>query len=374
MERPRIHLVAPAGSCQPFVRALGLKSAGALLPYVQAIVGERFVVTGDEALLGAEEDELCGGRSDDAARARNIETALGDSRIAAMVGVRGGAWFTRILSRIDFGVLERRRGRIAVFGFSELSSLVNIVGVHSAGFGVHDMGPAFLVYGLRRHAQLARGGESAGEADEAWMGEHLAGEVHGYFRDVVQMLDGQPSARVIYARLMQGELDPSRPIHFVGGNLTVFTKLIGTRFQRCIDPEGRWLVLEDLNEKPERIDRMLAQLSLAGFWERCEGVLLGDFHRREADLSAAVSALLPYHLPTDRTVPVLRTRNVGHVWPMSPLPLHHPVMLTPDEKAEGTWVLAPAPVSITGECSASRFVRPGRPGRSARHAAGTRPR
>jgi len=319
----RIHLIAPAASCRPFFAAIGVGSAGGLIELVQAAVGPRFRVTGDESLIDAEEKEHTGGRSDDRRRAEDIESALADSGVAAVVALRGGAWLTRILPRIDFSVLDRRGGPVAVFGFSELTTLVNIVGGRGYGLGIYDMGPAFLTYGLNRHASLAAMTSGGGGASgKGWMLERLRPEFTAFFQDVVAIIEGRGTRRSITARLVGGELPPRSEGMFVGGNLTVLSTLLGSPYATYVDPAGRWLLLEDFNDKIERIDRFLAHLTLAGWWERCAGLLLGDFHKGYDDQASEVQALLPYHLPETRSLPVLVTADVGHVWPMAPLPLH----------------------------------------------------
>jgi len=324
-----IHLIGPAASCSRFLLAVGADSGDAFVEMVQSAVGQGFRITADEALLEATEDDEHGGRCDDARRAEDIERALADDDVVALLAVRGGAWFSRILPRIDFSVLDRRRRRVAVFGFSELTTLVNIVGSHDRGVGVYDMGPAFLSYGLRRRAELdgVTCPDGATSVDD-WVAGRLAAEFRSYLSDVAAILKGEGSTRRVTARLALGELPDRFEASFVGGNLVVLTTLVGSRFDQCVRPANRWMVLEEINEKPERIDRFLAHLTLAGFWDTCAGVLLGDFHRKQRQLSRAVVKLLKYHLPPDRAIPVLITEQVGHVWPMSPLPLHETLTLT----------------------------------------------
>jgi muramoyltetrapeptide carboxypeptidase LdcA involved in peptidoglycan recycling len=88
-------------------------------------------------------------------------------------------------------------------------------------------------------------------------------------------------------------------------------------------------MLEDINDKPERIDRFLARLTLAGYFDRCEGLLLGDFHEGDRTHDAAVLALLDYHLPALRELPVLVSTDLGHIWPVSPLPIHRQTIIEP---------------------------------------------
>jgi muramoyltetrapeptide carboxypeptidase len=324
--RRRLHLIAPAGSARPFLDALGMKSAESLLELVSEAVGAGIEVTGDIRLIEAEEDETRGGRWDDVARANDITAALAEDEVGAILFVRGGAWFSRVLAHIDFSVLKRRTRPVAVLGFSEATTLVNVVGAHALGRGIYDIGPAFLTYGLRRHAVLgARFAAKEGPRPEDWMRARLRPECMAYLRDVAGMLNGLGTRRRLRAKLVAGDLPEGEGGTFVGGNLTVLSTLVGSRFDAAVRPLGRWLVLEDFNDKVERLDRFLSHLTLAGYWDECAGVLLGDFHRGYDDLTPAVLALLPYHLGGRRSLPILVTRDVGHVWPAAPLPLHTPL-------------------------------------------------
>lgn len=326
MAKSRIHLIAPAGSCRPFLDAIGAASAAELIAMVQSAVGTAFDVVGDHRLIEAEEDEHRGGRSDDRERADDLQHALADDANAAVVLLRGGAWFTRILPLIDFRPLDRRTSPIAVFGFSELTTLVNIVASTKQGLGVYDMGPAFLTYGLKRFAATR---DNLGAPDAArpsvWMADHLRAEFDAFFHDVVRMIQGQGTKREITAELVRGALPRRGEIVVVGGNLTVLSTMIGSRYDACIRPRGRWLVLEDFNDQLDRFDRLLAHLTLADYWSDTAGVLLGDFHRGYDDLGPALLELLDRHLPTGCRPPILRTAQVGHVWPMAPLPLNRPL-------------------------------------------------
>lgn len=153
------------------------------------------------------------------------------------------------------------------------------------------------------------------------MQARLRDEFRAYFVEVISILEGRRENIVLEARLVDGEMGATTAT-FTGGNLTVLSPLIGSSFAQAIDPRGRWLLLEDFNDKPERFDRFLSHLTLAGFWNRCAGLLLGDFHNDKRDLFDEVRALLKHHLPQPRNIPVLAAPLVGHTWPMTPLPVH----------------------------------------------------
>jgi muramoyltetrapeptide carboxypeptidase len=61
----------------------------------------------------------------------------------------------------------------------------------------------------------------------------------------------------------------------IGGNLSILASLAGTPYF----PSSRELVyiLEEIDERPYRIDRMLQQLRLTGAFDRGNGILLGNF-------------------------------------------------------------------------------------------------
>lgn len=60
-----------------------------------------------------------------------------------------------------------------------------------------------------------------------------------------------------------------------GGNLAMIAALVGTPYMPQID--GGILFLEDVNEHPYRVERMLHQLHLAGILARQRVLVLGDF-------------------------------------------------------------------------------------------------
>ncbi len=303
--RPALHLTAPAGSCLDLMKRLGCTAAGDLISLVQTTVGLGYRVTGDQRVIEAPEDDDRGGRTDDARRAADVQRALGDDRVAAIVTLRGGAWLTRILPRIDFHVLRRRSTRLAIFGFSELTTVINIASAYAKAVCWYDMGPAFIPAGLSRDGRPS--------------GECVRERLHDFVTDAVAMIEGRGSCRRIEGRLVSGRLAASTAATIVGGTPSVLVSLIGTPYARSLFRPGRWLALEDVNEAPHRLDRMLAHLKLAGILDRCAGLLLGDFHEGEHDRTGQVLASLRHLLPKRPAKPIIVTKDFGHIWPMAPL-------------------------------------------------------
>ncbi len=74
----------------------------------------------------------------------------------------------------------------------------------------------------------------------------------------------------------------------LGGNLSVLTRLLGTPFLPSF--RGAVLLLEDVGERPYRLDRMWAHLALAGAFNELAGIVLGDFtgcEEKDADYSSS---------------------------------------------------------------------------------------
>ena len=60
----------------------------------------------------------------------------------------------------------------------------------------------------------------------------------------------------------------------VGGNLSLVAATMGTPYE--IDTRGRILFIEDIEEQPYSIDRMLTQLRLAGKFDQAAGIVWGE--------------------------------------------------------------------------------------------------
>ena len=334
MSKPIIHLLSVAGTTRKVLDGLGFPSARALIRFVQEAVGPRYRVTGNVKLIEAPEDDYHGGRDDDAARAADFQRCLADDATAAAVTLRGGAWLTRILPRIDFDVLKRRRTGVALLGFSEITTAINIAARYPRAYAYYDMGPGFLLAGMTAYAKrnlktLKPGVEPASPEAQSFAEGWAAGQFHAkfteFFRDVVDRLEGRGSSRQVTGTLVSGRLPARSTATFIGGNLTCLLTMLGTPYARAVDPKDRWIAMEDLNENPDGLDRMLAHLTLAGYWERCAGLLVGDFHNKDGEETDAVVAFLKHHLPAARNLPVVVTRQVGHIWPLAPLPIGRPV-------------------------------------------------
>jgi muramoyltetrapeptide carboxypeptidase len=98
-----------------------------------------------------------------------------------------------------------------------------------------------------------------------------------------------------------------------GGNLTVLSSLVGSDY--LPDWEGKLLFLEDVNEEPYRVDRMLTQFELAGILSKVSGVILGGFRKCEPEdplNSFSLQEVFEQHF-SERNYPVFFGAQIGHI-------------------------------------------------------------
>ncbi len=310
-EPNRIHLIGHGNPIGPDATRFGLEDVPTYVEFAERHLPAPLRLTYDMDLLTVVEEPWEAGRHDDAERIKDINAALRDRRTLAIVAAAGGAYFSRILPHLDFSPLTRRQSPLWMLGFSEMSTIVNLVASYRWGRGLYWLGPNWLSSRLR-----------PAEAARAALGE--------FWRLLPEVLSGRRPTDAYHLSFepVQGELVAGRlksgSIRVVGGCLAVLAATVGSPLARRYRPMRKWLMLEDLKESPYRIDRHLAALKLAGWLEAAAGLIIGDFHMLNNDTQPAVLKLLEFHLPRKRKVPIVTTRSVGHVWPMSPMLLNRP--------------------------------------------------
>jgi muramoyltetrapeptide carboxypeptidase len=316
----RVHIIAHANPASTDIRQLGLADTNAYLDLIRRNLPRGLRLTYSRRVLEAIENPRRGGRVDDAARIRDLQGALDDPRTLAIVATNGGAYFSRLLPHLDFTKLAPRRTPLTALGFSEMTGLVNRLANQHGGRGIYWLCPNYLAWKVRPR-RAARNAFAA-----FWTALPDVLGVGGAGRGATSPARFRECAE-IRGRLVSGQAE-SGTIRLVGGCVSVLTAVITGRAGRAIRPDGRWLAIEDVNEAPYRIDRHLAALKLAGWFDRLAGVLVGDFHTPErTDQRRLVVEFLRHHLPRGRDVPIVVTRSFGHVWPMAPLLLNAPLRM-----------------------------------------------
>lgn len=98
----------------------------------------------------------------------------------------------------------------------------------------------------------------------------------------------------------------------IGGNLSLISAMCGTEY--LPSAKGKIVFLEDIEEKPYRIDRMLVQLEQAWDLKKAKAVLLGEFVDCDSssDRSLTLQETLENHFK-DIGIPVMYKIPLGHI-------------------------------------------------------------
>lgn len=111
-----------------------------------------------------------------------------------------------------------------------------------------------------------------------------------------------------------------------GGNLTILAGLVGTPYlPSAQQTKNGILFLEDVNEHPYRVERMLMQLFEAGVLSNQSAILLGSFsayrlydHDKGYSLESAIEAI---HKRLPESIPILTDLPFGHQSNKATLPV-----------------------------------------------------
>ena len=272
----RLTVFAPAGV---ELRAPALKLAK------QRLTGLGFEVTLD-ASVRARHQRFAG---DDEARLATLYR-VADAAPSVAMASRGGYGLTRLLDRIDWTRIARsvEQGSRWV-GFSDLTALQLGLLAHTGAGSWH--GPMAC-------DDFGRSDEAGGvdEITRDCFAEAMSGELEAVGFRAEAGFDGLA---------VRGKL--------WGGNLAMVVSLLGTPHWPKV--KGGVLFLEDVNEPPYRVERMLLQLQQAGVLQGQKAVLLGafsDWRKSPMDrgytLKSAVS-----HLRSVCSTPILTGLPFGHV-------------------------------------------------------------
>jgi muramoyltetrapeptide carboxypeptidase len=186
-------------------------------------------------------------------RAADINRFFGDRDIAAVVPTRGGWGSARLLPHLDFDLI--RRNPKIILGYSDITALLNSIHARTGLVTFHgpNGGGRWDSYSLDWTKRVLFAGEAVTYSNPKTTND----------RNVLTQIDNR--VRTITPGRARGRL--------LGGNLSVLTGILGSPF--VPDFAGAILFLEDVEEQPYRVDRMMTSLRLAGVLERVRGVVFG---------------------------------------------------------------------------------------------------
>jgi muramoyltetrapeptide carboxypeptidase len=243
------------------------------------IISRRYQVHYDPGLLQRHR-YLAGS---DERRLTELASALADPGAHAVFCARGGYGMTRLLPALEGIPLPAK----PVIGFSDITAL-------------HQM--------LQRQRLVSIHGPVLTQLPRLDAATHSR---------LFELLESAAPAAPLTG--LSTYVDGTAEGPLVGGNLSVLTRLLGTPFLAPL--EGAILLLEDVGERPYRLDRMWTHLALAGVFRQIRGIVLGEFAGCEEKEAGFSSADVLRELATATGLPCAAGFPFGHGVHNQPLPL-----------------------------------------------------
>ncbi|HDW6095857.1 TPA: muramoyltetrapeptide carboxypeptidase [Salmonella enterica subsp. enterica serovar Typhi] len=266
------HLIAPSGYCI---------NQQAALRGVQRLTDAGHQVENDE-VIRRRYQRFAGTDAERLADVNSLASLTSPDTI--VMPVRGGYGASRLLDRIDWQVLASRQQRdpLLICGHSDFTAIqagllaqANVI-TFSGPMLAANFGAETLNTFTEQHFWLAL---RKAQFTVEWQGDGPQCDVQGTLW---------------------------------GGNLAMLISLIGTPWMPTID-KGI-LVLEDVNEHPFRVERMLLQLEYAGILNRQSAIVLGSFSGaapNEYDAGYSLESVYAF-LRSRLSVPLITGLDFGH--------------------------------------------------------------
>jgi muramoyltetrapeptide carboxypeptidase len=309
-----------------------------------AVIAERYRVQYNAPGIFQRHRYLAG---DDQRRLAELTEFLADRSNRAIFCARGGYGTMRLLQKLPFhpgassataqaaassaaadAARGQRNERSAAVGHPS-DAATGQRDIRSGTAGDTNLAAARATTGRRNYGPAAPGqpvteqpiiGFSDITALHQWRQAQGFVSIHGPVLTQLGRLGRSTSERLF--SLLESEA-PAQPLHgttpfvegiaegpLLGGNLSVFTRLLGTPFMP--DLEGAILLLEDVGERPYRLDRMWMHLELAGVFRKINGIALGSFtHCEERDATYSSQEVLR-ELAVATGLPCANGFPIGH--------------------------------------------------------------
>ncbi|MBS1835085.1 MAG: LD-carboxypeptidase [Acidobacteria bacterium] len=186
-----------------------------------------------------------------AERVADLHWAFGDPSIKGVFCMRGGYAAGQLLADIDYGII--RRNPKVFIGYSDITALHLAIHRNTGLVTFHGPVPtsAFTPYTQDFYKRALFSGQPLGALTNP---------------KEANTLRPQHRLRTVRGGKARGRL--------IGGNLSLILATMGTPFE--IDTRDKILFIEDVDEQPYQIDRMLTNLRLAGKLQAAAGIVWGE--------------------------------------------------------------------------------------------------
>lgn len=237
-------------------------------------------------------------------RSKAFMDAWLDPEVKAVWCYRGGFGCARILDRLDFKAIGEHPK--ILIGMSDITAL------HAA---INKETGLITFLGPNLNAVYGKDEKSDKPFNQTELWKIISSET---IERTFSKPDSFPLSRQSVMTIRQGTARG----RLTGGNLSIVASLIGTPWE--INTEGKILVLEEVDEEPFRIDRMLQQLKQAGLLSKPAGVILCSWKGclpKRPDKSLTIEHLFREYF-AGANYPVLLGFPSGHIIEQTTLPLN----------------------------------------------------
>lgn len=221
---------------------------------------------------------------DDDVRMNDLIHALSKSDSKVIWCLRGGYGSARLLEQLS-KIKKINKNKILI-GYSDITALHSLLNQKYKMTSIH--GPMISSF-------------SSKEFDQRCM------------KELKDILFSSPKSYKFELEPLNDLADLSKGVikgSLTGGNLSVVQSLIGTKFE--IKSQNKILVLEDVNERGYKLDRMLSQLKMSSSLKGCKAIIFGDFTKGDEPSGENFVDFALMRFALDVKIPVYRTNEFGH--------------------------------------------------------------
>lgn len=246
----------------------------------------------------------------DQQRAADLNAMFADPEVDAIFCVRGGYGSGRLLRYLDYDTIAANPK--VLMGYSDITAILNAIFVRTGILTFH--GPiassnfSDYTYDQYRRVLLE-------PAPNTQIGELPE------FETRPGVVDWDNRLTTIVPGVAEGRL--------IGGNLSLVVTLLGTPFEPNF--EGAILFLEDVDEPPYSVDRMLTHLWMAGKLEQLAGIALGKFSEDDYDSNTFSMEEVLRDRFEPLGIPTLRGLMIGHIEDKTVVPVGAQARLDADK-------------------------------------------
>ncbi len=236
----------------------------------------------------------------DRQRADDLNAMFADTEVDAIFCVRGGYGSGRLLRYLDYDVIAANPK--VILGYSDITAILNAIYLKTGLVTFHGpiAGGNFSDYTYGQYSRVLVEPSANTRIGEPPPFETRPGVV-----------ERQNRLTSIVPGVAEGPL--------IGGNLSLVVTLLGTPYEP--EFEGAILFLEDVDEPPYSVDRMLTHLWMAGKLEQLAGVVLGKFSDDDYDSNTFSMEQVLRDRFEPLGIPTLRGAMIGHIEDKTVVPL-----------------------------------------------------